>query len=353
LSASHQHRPSYRRRRGSTSPNRTCLAQRILDQPASQKLTASGPLGPRQPAYQPVPPPGDNVRPIRRPHARAYAMFNSLSQPASCSNQAESTHRKPDTVDLGLSTRTTHPTITNDTSPHFAEAWPVGSVTLSADERVGPVASSFKTRSFTTFRFREATAARELAAWSRWLGRTANSRIFRKRCAWPQVLRPRLVIPRRGDVRGAKHGVLEVGAVHARSRGLRRRTVRTRSRSRAARLSKWQSYGTSRPGCASPTSISSASASASKTVEMTQQRNVQGTDAARRSIAWQRIPAPALGALTQAASLDSLRETAATRSAHTATAVRGYRSPRRTFPPAFECRRMRGDARTAREHLGL
>lgn len=37
------------------------------------------------------------------------------------------------------------------------------------------------------------------------------------------------------DVRGAQHGVLDVGAVHARSRGLRRRTVRARSRFRAAR----------------------------------------------------------------------------------------------------------------------
>ena len=40
-SASHQHRPSCQPQRGSTSPRRTCPAQRILDQPVSQKLTAS------------------------------------------------------------------------------------------------------------------------------------------------------------------------------------------------------------------------------------------------------------------------------------------------------------------------
>lgn len=46
-SAGLRHRPSCRRRPGSTSPNRTCSTQRILDQPVSQRLTASGMGSPR------------------------------------------------------------------------------------------------------------------------------------------------------------------------------------------------------------------------------------------------------------------------------------------------------------------
>jgi putative transposase len=41
-SASHQHRPHCQQRRGSTSHSGTCPAQRILDQPVSPRLTASG-----------------------------------------------------------------------------------------------------------------------------------------------------------------------------------------------------------------------------------------------------------------------------------------------------------------------
>jgi hypothetical protein len=86
---------------GSCSRWTGCAACHSRPDPSSPPQHAR-PLGPRRPAHQPVPPPTAAPSGPYGDPKHAYAMFNSLSKPASCSNQAEPTHGKPDTVDPGL-----------------------------------------------------------------------------------------------------------------------------------------------------------------------------------------------------------------------------------------------------------